>query len=683
MNYNFRYLIVMAIFWSFIESLNAQCTNYTINVSAGVWPTEVSWQIVNAANVQVASGFAPANQVVCLPAGCYTVNMFDSFGDGWNGSVITMTGPSATVVLSATFNTGFFGTQNFSLGGANCCPAGFTAFQISVTSGFFPNEVSWELVSSAGIPVASGGAPANQTVCLETDCYSLYLYDSFGDGWDGAVLTLNQGATVVYSGTLNSGGFGIVDISVGGSPCSPLCGPGEESYQIVVSSGIFPFEVGWVLYDDTGFPVASGGAPSSQYVCVHPGCYEFEMTDMLGDGWDGADYTIYDSGGMPVQSGTLDFGFIETNVVEVMGADCGVVNPVSASDCMSAVNICENLSFQIDPNGFGLVNEIPAPGSLANPLYDIDGLMSPWGTDNYGCLRSGELNSTWMVLNIWTGGLLNFTFGGLGTQAGFYDWIMYPYDPDNTCQDIFNNAIPPVRCNWNFAATGGTGLQSVIPPGGNPGNFEPPLNVLAGQQYLICFSNFSSAINTVPLDFGGTAVVGCFELALPVTLSEFSAHPQGNFVKVQWTTESELDNDYFVVEHSIDRNEWHDAGILDGKEFSHEKTDYIFLHRNPSTGTNYYRLRQVDINGDVIYSDIAAAELLSDKQLVFPNPNAGVFYLPAGCDFTVRDVTGRLYSFEESAAGNHLIEVALRNIQPGIYFLHSACSQDPVRIIVR
>jgi hypothetical protein len=662
----------------------AQCTNYTINVTPGAWAMEVSWEILNSSNNIVASGLAPANQVVCLPDGCYTLNMYDSFGDGWNGAVLTMTGPSANVVLNATISTGTYGFQSFSLGGVNCCPAGSTAYQIDVTTGIFPTEVSWELYNSFGILIATGGAPAAQTVCLEADCYTLYMYDSFGDGWNGSVLTLSQGGTVVYSGTINTGDYNMVDISINGAPCSPACAPGEESYHIVVTSGFYPGEVGWVLYDETGFPVSTGGAPASEYVCVHPGCYEFELTDLLGDGWDGAEYTIYGSGGLPVASGTLEFGFIETNVIEIMGADCGIVNPITASDCMNAVNICENLNFQIDPNGSGLINEIPAPGSMANPLYDYgDAILSPWGSDNYGCLRSGELNSTWMVINIWQGGLLNFTFGGLGTQAGFYDWIMYPYDPDNTCQDIFNNAVPPVRCNWNYSATGGTGLQSVIPAGGTPGNFEPPLAVATGDQYIICFSNFSSATTTVPLDFGGTAVVGCFELVLPVTLSEFSAAPHGNFVKVQWTTQSELDNDYFVVEHSLNQSDWKNIGEVDGKMFSQEKTDYLFLHREPQAGLNYYRLKQVDMNGEVIYSDVAAAEMPSSRQMVFPNPNQGVFYMPSGCPFSVHDVTGRIYSFELSFPSESITEVHLKDIQPGLYFLTSSCSDEPVRIVVR
>lgn len=665
-------------------SASAQCTNYTINVTSGIWPAEVYWEIADAGGIVVVAGFAPSSQVACLPAGCYTVYMYDTFGDGWNGAVITMTGPAAAVVFSSTINGGDFGFLDFSLGGANCCPAGTTAYQISVTSGAFPGEVSWDLVNSFGDLIAFGGAPANQTVCLESDCYTLSLYDSFGDGWDGAIITVSQGGSVVYSGTLNSGDFGLVDLGINGAPCSPLCAPGEESYQIVVSAGFYPSEVGWVLYDDNGVPVSSGGAPSSEYVCVHPGCYQFEMTDMFGDGWDGATYTIYNSGGLPVSSGTLDFGFMETNIIEVMGADCGIVNPITASDCMNSVNVCENLSFQIDPNGYGAINEIPAPGNLANPMYNWgDGLLSPWGTDNSGCLLSGELNSTWMVLNIWQGGVLNFTFGGMGTQAGFYDWIMYPYDPDNTCQDIYNNTIPPVRCNWNYSPTGGTGLQSVIPAGGSAGNFETPLNVATGDQYIICFSNYSSATTTVPLDFGGTAVVGCFELSLPVTFSEFSAHPQGQFVKLFWSTLSELDNDYFEVEHSVDQHQWKKIGRVEGKMFSNDKLDYVFLHQQPEQGSNYYRLRQVDVNGDAIYSDIVSATMDHQKAHVFPNPNEGVFFWPADCGFTISDVSGAEVNFESFDFSNNAVQINLTHVAPGIYFLRSNCHPEPVRFVVR
>ena len=200
------------------------------------------------------------------------------------------------------------------------------------------------------------------------------------------------------------------------------------------------------------------------------------------------------------------------------------------------MNICTNISFSIDPNGIGTMNEIPSLGSVGNPLlYWGDGTLSPWGSDNEGCLQNNELNSTWMVVNIAQGGLLEFTFGGLGTQAGFYDWIMYPYSA-GTCSDIPANAQAPVTCNWNWVSFGGTGLASTVPGGGDPGNYEPPLAVQTGEQYLICFSNWSSVSTVVPLQFGGTAVVSCEPVVLPIELLSFEAMTITDGVELNWVT---------------------------------------------------------------------------------------------------------------------------------------------------
>ena len=104
---------------------------------------------------------------------------------------------------------------------------------------------------------------------------------------------------------------------------------------------------------------------------------------------------------------------------------------VTAADCINAVNICQNASFAIDPNGSGSVMEL-LNNNFSNPT------INP-GSLNSGCLLSGELNPTWMVINIAGSGTLEFSFGQ-DASPGCLDWAMWPYS-SNGCTQIINNQL--------------------------------------------------------------------------------------------------------------------------------------------------------------------------------------------------------------------------------------------------
>ena len=192
---------------------------------------------------------------------------------------------------------------------------------------------------------------------------------------------------------------------------------------------------------------------------------------------------------------------------------------VVAPDCSDAVdnNICTDASFQIDPNGAGLEE---LNGNISNPGTNP-------GSGNAGCLLTGETNSTWMIINISGSGLLEFSFGQDG-GTGCLDWIMWQYSA-SACDDIFNNTLAPILCNWNGQCEGFTGVANTLPPGGAGSNFEPALNVNAGEQYLVCLSNYSSQTTTLPLNFFGTADVTC-EAVLPITVNDATICPGDNAV---------------------------------------------------------------------------------------------------------------------------------------------------------
>ncbi|MCB0795336.1 MAG: T9SS type A sorting domain-containing protein [Flavobacteriales bacterium] len=544
-----------------------------------------------------------------------------------------------------------------------------TNYTITVGGGIFDFEIDWELVDDQGIVVASGFAPTVTNVCLPDGCYTMLMYDTFGDGWNGASYAIRvlPANTLVASGTLSAGGFGSSQVDLGGG-CS---GSGNcDLYTLTVTSGIFPTEISWNLIGGATI-VATGFAPSAQVLCLDTGCYVMQLFDSFGDGWNGATWTITSSGGTVMGTGTLAAGSIGQASVDLGSTvPCsGGGGPVTASDCPDAVNVCTDYSFQIDPNGEGALYEIPPLGSLGNPDFiPGDAILSPWGSDNWGCLRNDELNSTWMVVNIWGGGSLEFTFGGLGTQAGFYDWIMYPYGP-NACSSILNNQVAPIRCNWNGVAFGGTGLAATPPPGGDASNFEPPLNVLAGEQYLICFSNWSSVTTLVPLEFGGTAIVSCDEVVLPLELISFDAVVEQQSIRLRWRTASEQDVARFRILRSSDAEHWEELGTQEAVGNSHGMLDYSYLDMDPLFGRQYYQLLMEDLDGIGELSEMRWVHWRVIGAMVHPNPATDELWVRTrGGAIQVHDQTGRTVPVTVKQSLEEMILLAF-DLIPGVYFV--------------
>lgn len=91
---------------------SGDCENYTVNVTGGSFPGEISWSIVSSGGQTLASGGAPFTQSVCLPNDCYTLIMSDSFGDGWNGGQFSISYQGA-VISTATLPSGSSGSASF------------------------------------------------------------------------------------------------------------------------------------------------------------------------------------------------------------------------------------------------------------------------------------------------------------------------------------------------------------------------------------------------------------------------------------------------------------------------------------------------------------------------------------------------------------------------------------------
>ncbi|MBI1225329.1 MAG: T9SS type A sorting domain-containing protein [Bacteroidetes bacterium] len=118
---------------------------------------------------------------------------------------------------------------------------------------------------------------------------------------------------------------------------------------------------------------------------------------------------------------------------------------------------------------------------------------------------------------------------------------------------------------------------------------------------------------------------------LPIELTNFDVRlNQKNEVDIFWTTATEINNDYFIVERSLDGKFFKEIAIVDGAGNSSTEINYRALDAQPNFGINYYRLKQVDFNGTLTYSDIRAVNLVTDERFtVFPNPMNDVLNIGA------------------------------------------------------
>ena len=92
---------------------------------------------------------------------------------------------------------------------------------------------------------------------------------------------------------------------------------------------------------------------------------------------------------------------------------------------------------------------------------------------------------------------------------------------------------------------------------------------------------------------------------LPIVLNKFAGHQQYDNISLDWETASENNADFFELEHSLDGNQFKNIGSITSKfHNSTLKTEYDFLHNAPVKGMNFYRLKQVDLDGNFKYSQI-------------------------------------------------------------------------------
>lgn len=129
--------------------------------------------------------------------------------------------------------------------------------------------------------------------------------------------------------------------------------------------------------------------------------------------------------------------------------------------------------------------------------------------------------------------------------------------------------------------------------------------------------------------------------ALPIKLLNFTAEVNSfNQVDINWTTVSEVNNNFFTIERSVNQSDWETVAIIAGAGNSSEIRSYNVIDKNPIEGWSYYRLKQTDFDGKYEYAPIKTVNINSTNaspSSVFPNPTYNAITM-IGKNLNVKDI---------------------------------------------
>mgnify|MGYP002344242505 CR=1 FL=1 len=218
--------------------------------------------------------------------------------------------------------------------------------------------------------------------------------------------------------------------------------------------------------------------------------------------------------------------------------------------------------------------------------------------------------------------------------ATYYKWMIRAIDRDPpvlieaACPNGVNPCIVSgqgtTSVTINFGTLGEDYRVICIPYDANPGTLAAPSDA--------CYAALSLFPTSPPL---------------PVELMYFKAEQSGDGVELQWATESETDNDYFMVQQSADGQLFSDLALVDAAGNSNQTLSYSYSITRLIPGKSYFRLKQVDFNGAVNYSGMIAVENESPQESIGFSFSGACLIISSGMDvlyplsMQVYDVMGR------------------------------------------
>ncbi|MCX6214778.1 endonuclease/exonuclease/phosphatase family protein [Spirosoma sp.] len=180
---------------------------------------------------------------------------------------------------------------------------------------------------------------------------------------------------------------------------------------------------------------------------------------------------------------------------------------------------------------------------------------------------------------------------------------------------------------------------------------------------------------------------------LPVRLTSFTAKAVGETVGISWTTANETNSAYFEVERSADAREFASISRVAAAGDAQATKNYGLVDEHPLSGTNYYRLKQVDLDGKTAYSTIVSVVMdnLMPAMELLGNPidnqaiRVAVRNLPNAV-YRLTTLTGRELPVQsQTQADGSMVFTTAQVLSPGVYLLRANAGATRIvrKVVIR
>ena len=161
---------------------------------------------------------------------------------------------------------------------------------------------------------------------------------------------------------------------------------------------------------------------------------------------------------------------------------------------------------------------------------------------------------------------------------------------------------------------------------------------------------------------------------IPVKLINFFARKSVSETRLSWTTTLEINSQRFEIERSKNGVDFEKLGTVNAARNSSTTNNYAFSDLHPLTGLNYYRLKQIDVDGKFTYSEIRLLNYDDAKKqlIVYPNPVSDKIYMVGNVNvdapvlIIIYDIQGKKIK-EQSAASFSNMDINVSELSRGIY----------------